>query len=194
MGAAVVVAVVTGWSLLRVGEFLLSERNTGRLLAAGAIERCGAQHLPLILANVAVAFLALVGQSLPGGVGGPISLAALVVLLGAETVHWWTILTLASRWTTRVLVLPGESPRRAGPYRLLRHPGYVAGTVSGTLLPLVAGSWPGSVVAAGLLVAVVVPRVRCEDEAWRSIGTRCGRDGSRAETDDDGRASPRDGE
>jgi methyltransferase len=33
---------------------------------------------------------------------------------------------LGPRWTFRVLVLPGAPLVRSGPYRLLRHPNYVA--------------------------------------------------------------------
>ena len=164
--------VVIGWSAIRLSEFLLSERNVGRLLAAGAFERCRSQHVPLLLANVAVAALAVLGRALPGQVPAGVSVTALVLLVAAEAVHWWAILTLPSRWTTGVLVIPGEAPCRRGPYRWLRHPGYVGGSLSGAMLPLAAGSWPASLAAGALLAAVVVLRVRCENEAWRSLGGR----------------------
>lgn len=168
--AAVAGSAVIAWSLLRIAEFVLSERNTARLLAAGGVERCDAQHLPLLLVNAAVPGLAIVGAFLPGRAPIEASVVALAAAAAAEGVHWWAILALASRWTTRVVVLPGERPSRAGPYRWFTHPGYVAGGLSGSLLPLIAGTWLGSVLAAVLLGAVVFRRVRCEGEAWRAIG------------------------
>jgi methyltransferase len=55
-----------------------------------------------------------------------------LVLLGlllfgwAKALKFWVIRTLGSRWSFRVMVLPGLPLITAGPYRWVRHPNYIA--------------------------------------------------------------------
>jgi methyltransferase len=55
-----------------------------------------------------------------------------VVLVGlllfgwAKALKFWVIQTLGSRWSFRVLVVPGLPLVTSGPYRWMRHPNYVA--------------------------------------------------------------------
>ncbi len=64
----------------------------------------------------------------------PSRLSAYLVLQG---LRGWVFWTLGARWTTRIIVLPGEPLVSAGPYRYLSHPNYavVAGEIA--VLPLV---------------------------------------------------------
>src|SRR3546814_2606888 len=39
--------------------------------------------------------------------------------------RFWVLRTLGTRWTTRVIVLPGEPLVTGGPFRFVRHPNYV---------------------------------------------------------------------
>ena len=63
-------------------------------------------------------------------VGGPLSrnwvVAGLVLFGWAKALKFWAMAHLGPRWTFRVLVLPGAPLVASGPYRLLRHPNYVA--------------------------------------------------------------------
>src|SRR5262249_49912046 len=52
--------------------------------------------------------------------------AGAVVFAFAKALKWWAILTLGSAWTFRVIVVPGTPLVARGPYRLFRHPNYIA--------------------------------------------------------------------
>ena len=69
----------------------------------------------------------------------PLNILALVTYLGLQILRVWVMGTLGSRWTTRIIVLPGVPMVSAGPYRYLSHPNYavVAGEIA--VLPLVLG-------------------------------------------------------
>jgi len=88
------------------------------------------------------------------------------LFLAAQGLRYWCIATLGFRWNTRILVLPGVPPIRRGPYRLLRHPNYLAVTVEIVCGPLIFGAWATALVAgvadAWLLLAVRIP---AEEEA-----------------------------
>ncbi|HUF81917.1 MAG TPA: isoprenylcysteine carboxylmethyltransferase family protein, partial [Burkholderiales bacterium] len=89
------------------------------------------------------------------------------VFVAAKALKYWAMATLGWRWTFRVLVPPGSTRIGNGPYRMLRHPNYVAvaGELGGMALmahALVTG--PLSVAAFGLLM---YRRVRVEERALR---------------------------
>ena len=75
------------------------------------------------------------------------------------------LVTLGERWTTRVIVLPGETLVRRGPYRLIPHPNYavVAGEI--VVLPLALGLLVFGLVFGVLNAAVLCLRIRAEERA-----------------------------
>lgn len=151
----------------RLAELAVSRRNEAELRARGAVE-VGAGHYPFMVALHA-AFLVscpaevwLLGRPFVPALAG----VALAVLLAASALRAWTLATLGGRWTTRVLVLPGERPVTRGPYRFLRHPNYLVVALEVAALPLVHTAWATAVAfsaAHGLLLRV---RIRAEERAW----------------------------
>jgi methyltransferase len=73
--------------------------------------------------------------------------------------------TLGARWTTRILVLPGEQLVARGPYRYLSHPNYavVAGEIA--LLPLTLNLPWLALIFSVLNAAVLSLRIRTENRA-----------------------------
>ena len=157
----VILALVT---LQRLGELWLSARNTRRLLARGAHE-VGAAHYPLIVALHA-AWLAALWWLAPTR---PIDAFWLAMFLLLEVARIWVVASLGPRWTTRIIILPGERLVRRGPYRFVDHPNYmvVAGEIA--VLPLVFGLWWAALVFTLLNAAVLFVRIRAESQALRSL-------------------------
>ena len=157
-------------TLQRVGDLVLARRNTERLLARGAFE-IAPGHYPLIVAVHSAWLLSLwfFGRDQPLN---NIVLLGYIVLQGFRC---WVMWTLGSRWTTRIIVLPGEPLVAKGPYRFVSHPNYVVVTTEIILLPLVLGL-PAIAVVFTLLNAVVLTiRIRAENSALavaRSITVR----------------------
>jgi methyltransferase len=88
---------------------------------------------------------------------------ALVLL--ANALRWWCIATLGSRWSARVIVMPGMPLVRTGPYRYFRHPNYAAVIVEGAALPLMGSAWITACAFTVLNAALLTVRVRCETKA-----------------------------
>jgi methyltransferase len=147
-------------TLERLGELWLSRRNTSRLLARGAREH-GAGHYPAIVA-VHAAFLLTLWLLAPGRGIDPFWLAMFAALLIARI---WIIATLGPRWTTRIIVIPGEPLVRTGPYRWLNHPNYwvVVGEIA--VLPLVFGLPWVALIFTILNALVLTVRIRAENRA-----------------------------
>jgi methyltransferase len=156
----VVLALVTGE---RIAELFLSRRNTERLLARGAREHAPG-HYPLIVA-VHVAWLVALWWLAPMQ---PIAAMWLALYLLVELGRAWALMTLGQRWTTRIIVLPGEPLVRRGPYRFVNHPNYWVVIAEIAILPLVFGLWRVALLFTVLNAAVLAIRVREENRALKS--------------------------
>ena len=155
--AEVILAIVT---LQRLGELVWARHNTARLLARGARE-IGAAHYPLIVVMHAGWLVAL----WIFGHAQPINAPALVCYIALQALRIWVMRTLGGRWTTRILVLPGEPLIARGPYRYLSHPNYavVAGEIA--LLPLAINLPLLALIFTVLNAVVLTIRIRVESRA-----------------------------
>ncbi len=158
MSLALVVLVFV--TLQRLGELVLARRNTARLLARGAVE-IAPGHYPLVVL--------MHGAWLAGlwwlAWDAPVNLAFLAVFAVLQLLRVWVLVTLGPRWTTRIIVLPGEPLVHAGPYRLLSHPNYCVVVGEIMVLPLVFGMvWYG-IVFTILNAAVLTIRIGAENRA-----------------------------
>jgi methyltransferase len=158
--AIIILAYVT---IERLTELWFSGRNTKRLLARGAREHA-AGHYPLIVAVHALWILTL--WLLAYDRAPDAFWLALYIIL--QFARFWVLATLGPRWTTRIIVLPGEDLVKEGPYRFLNHPNYwiVAGEIA--VLPLVFGLPWVALIFTILNAAVLIVRVREENRALRS--------------------------
>ena len=77
----------------------------------------------------------------------------------------WVLASLGARWTTRILVVPGESLVARGPYRFLKHPNYAVVVGEIAVLPLVLGLPAVAVIFTLVNAAVLFVRLRAENRA-----------------------------
>jgi methyltransferase len=144
----------------RAGELVLSHYNTRRLTARGAVE-VAPRHYPLMVAVHAAWLIAL----WVFGHDRPIDTAALMLYLVLQGLRFWVMRTLGARWTTRIIVLPGEKLVSAGPYRWLSHPNYVVVAGEIAVLPMVLGLPWVAVIFTLLNSVVLFIRIRAENRA-----------------------------
>lgn len=160
MTAAVVLLTLV--TLGRMGELWLAQRNTAALLKRGAAEHA-ADHYPLIVALHA-AWLATLWLY---GAGQPLDPAWLTVFVSLQAARAWVLISMGERWTTRILVVPGERLVARGPYRFVSHPNYIVVTGEILVLPLCLGLSSVALVFSALNAIVLMIRVRAEDAALR---------------------------
>jgi methyltransferase len=159
----VLVALV---ALLRLIELSISRRHVAELKARGGVE-VGANHYPWIV-FVHLSFLVgcplevwLLDRPWFAGLGLPM-LGLFAIGMG---LRYWTIRTLGARWSTRVIVVPGEPLVTTGPFRLLRHPNYLGVVLELVALPMAHTAWITAVVFSVLNGMLLRERIRVEDAA-----------------------------
>ena len=151
-------------TLQRLVELYIARRNTQRLLAKGGFE-VGSNHYPFVVVLHAIWLLGLWYLALKLEVSWPWIFAYLVL----EAARGWIIAALGSRWTTRIIVVPGETLVDEGPYKFFRHPNYmvVAGEIF--ILPMAFGLWWYAILFAALNAAMLYWRIRAEDVALKPL-------------------------
>ena len=151
----------------------MSRSNTKRLLARGAIE-VGADHYPLLVSVHAAWLIAL----WIWGRDQDVNLLLLALFMVLQGFRLWILVTLGSRWTTRIIVLPGEPLVGSGPYRYLSHPNYAVVTSEIALLPLALHLPLLALIFTVLNAAMLVIRLRTEARALSALSGQLARTAS----------------
>jgi methyltransferase len=155
---AIIIAAI---AVQRLVEVAWAQRNTRRLKARGATE-AGANHYPFIVL-LHVSWLAAMLMFLPHPARIlPVPLALFLLL---QLGRFWVLLTLGSRFTTRVITLPGAALVRTGPYRFMPHPNYLIVEGEILLLPLAFGEPVVALLFSFVNAALLAWRIRVEDAA-----------------------------
>ncbi|MFB9517048.1 isoprenylcysteine carboxyl methyltransferase family protein [Streptomyces purpureus] len=150
----------------RLAELSTARTNTAWSLARGGREH-GRGHYPaMVVLHTALLIGCLAEPWLADRPFLPLlGWPALVLALAAQGLRWWCVISLGPRWNTRVIVVPGLPLSTAGPYRVLRHPNYVAVVVEGIALPLVHTAWITALCFTALNALLLAVRIRCEEAA-----------------------------
>jgi methyltransferase len=171
MSPAIAVAALTILAalLIMAGEAVLSSFNERQLRARGAIEPSN-DVIGLMRWAYPGAFIVM---GIEGALSGPAPRDVLLIGLAlfglAKALKVWAISSLGSRWTYRVLVLPGAALITAGPYRFIPHPNYLA--VVGEIVSVALIVWaPITGVLSTIMFGwLMVARIRVEDRALGRI-------------------------
>ena len=156
------IAILSFVTIQRIVELPIARANTKALLARGAHE-VAPGHYPLIVA-LHTAWLATLWWFAPGR---PIMVPFLLLYGLLQILRVWTLRTLGDRWTTRIIVVPGEPLVARGPYRFVNHPNYLVVIGEIAVLPLVFGLWQVALIFSLLNAAILFVRIRAEGRALR---------------------------
>ena len=144
----------------RLGELVVARRNTAALLAAGGYE-VGASHYPFIVVLHATW---LVGLWVLGS-DNALQWGWVAVFAILQVLRFWTLFTIGRRWTTRIIVVPGETLVARGPFRFFPHPNYAVVVGEIAVLPLCLGLPWFALVFTVLNAAMLYVRINAESAA-----------------------------
>lgn len=160
IGASLFIAFLV---VQRLSELLIARRNTSALLAAGARE-VGRGHYPAIVALHAAWLVCIVVFGYDEQVRG----IWLVLFAILQALRLWILMSLGSRWTTRIIVTDTPLVRR-GPYRWINHPNYVLVVLEIAIAPMVLGLWQIALSFSALNALMLTIRIRSENAALAAM-------------------------
>jgi methyltransferase len=181
--------MVTQWIFLalvlllagqRLMELRLSARNERILRDQGAVE-LGEGLMPWLRLLHSVWLVSMVVEVfyynrpfIP-----VVALFAVLMVLGGQALRYAAIHQLGTRWTVRVMVVPGAPPVTGGIYRYIRHPNYVGVILEIAFMPLIHTAWLTAIVFTVMNAIILRNRIRTEEAALRGAG---GYDGAFGDT------------
>jgi protein-S-isoprenylcysteine O-methyltransferase len=109
--------------------------------------------------------LAFFGPASPAAMPGMPAVAWLGVAAGTLglALRLWAVLTLRERYTRTLLVHDNQALERRGPYRIVRHPGYLGSLLTLNGVALATGNAAVFVASVVVIGAAYVHRIRAED-------------------------------
>lgn len=90
--------------------------------------------------------------------------AGVVVAAGGVALRLWAVLTLRERYTRTLLVQDEHPIERGGPYRWVRHPGYLGSLLVLNGIALACGNWITLFVSLVATLTAYAYRIKVEDE------------------------------
>jgi len=156
------IAILALVTLQRLVELYIAQRNTRKLLARGAYEAGSGHYWVIVVFHAAW----LIGLWILAR-DNPVNWTWLFIFLAIEAMRGWVVAALGERWTTRIIVLPGEPLVARGPYRFLRHPNYLVVALEIFVLPMVFGMWGYALAGTLINAAILYWRIRVEEETFR---------------------------
>lgn len=153
-------------ALERLAELVVSQRNVSWSMERGGQEY-GRGHYPaMVVLHIGLLVGALVEVHIADRpVIWALAVPMLILVVAAQALRWWCIVSLGPRWNTRIVIVPGLPRVARGPYRWLAHPNYVAVVVEGFALPMVGSAWITALCFTTLNAALLRVRIRAENQA-----------------------------
>jgi protein-S-isoprenylcysteine O-methyltransferase Ste14 len=87
----------------------------------------------------------------------------IVMMVLGLSVRLWAILTLGQFYTRTLRVSEGQQILEEGPYRLIRHPGYLGTLLTWVGLPLALSNWLSAILVTAMIAVAFHSRIRAEE-------------------------------
>ena len=147
-------------ALQRLYEMKLAGQNTKQLLSQGAKEYFPKHYILFVILH-STWLLVLFFYSLTYNL--PIYIIPLIIYLIIQFLRFWTLKSLGSYWTTKIISLPGAPLVKSGPYKYIKHPNYIIAFLEILILPLVFGLWKISIIFSIIKLFLLIYRIKKED-------------------------------
>src|SRR5262245_10777317 len=164
------VPTITAYALLALFfalEGALRRGRAARSLAAGSSDRGStlAVGLAFLLAAAALLLAPLLNYWEVGVVGGSwlVPWLGILLMLGGIALRAWSNRVLGEFYTRTLRTVEGQRLVREGPYRVLRHPGYLGALLTWVGAGLAASNWLALLVVAAVIFAAYCSRIGAEE-------------------------------
>lgn len=149
----------------RLVELIIAKRNEKWILQNGGYE-VGASHYPFMILLHSSFFLALLSETIIlkteiSAIWGFLLPLFLLIQIG----RIWCLQSLGKFWNTKILILPGATIIKKGPYKKIRHPNYLIVTMELLILPLLLNAYFTAFIFSCLNLWMLAIRIPTEEKA-----------------------------
>ncbi|MEO8512742.1 MAG: isoprenylcysteine carboxylmethyltransferase family protein [Ignavibacteria bacterium] len=93
----------------------------------------------------------------------------LILFIAAQFLRYWSIVSLGSMWNTRIIIIPGSSLVKYGPYKYFKHPNYMAVITELSVIPLMFGCFFTAVIFSSVNLLLLKRRIEIEENALKEL-------------------------
>jgi protein-S-isoprenylcysteine O-methyltransferase Ste14 len=157
--------VVLTWYILEIGQYLRQRqwrKGATRIGPRGYLAAWG------VCTIAAVTMLVLAPRIWPAtaiGHGAVAFAVGMVLLVAGAALRVWSFHALGQYFTFTVKVSPDQPVVTAGPYGLVRHPGYAGGMLAMIGIGVLWGNWVTLATVTLLWLALIIWRIHFEEGA-----------------------------
>lgn len=150
----------------RLIELKIARHNEQWMKSRGGIEK-GAEHYKWFIILHTAFFMSILFEVLIIGESQPkqLNVYLLTIFLLTQVGRVWCIYTLGKFWNTKIIVIPGVSLIRKGPYKYMKHPNYVIVGVELFIIPMLFGAYMTAIIFPILHIILLRVRIPREDKA-----------------------------
>lgn len=150
-------------------ELVVAKRNERWIKARGGVE-FGARHYPIIVLIHTTFLMTMILEVL--SFERELSYFWVVLLVGfflTQGMRIWAIRSLGPYWNTKIIVLPGASVVKKGPYRFIKHPNYVIVALEIVLIPLMFNAYITAIIFTIFNLLILAIRIPTEERALTAL-------------------------
>lgn len=148
----------------RLIELNIAKRNERWMKDRGGIEK-GVKHYKWFIWLHSIFFLSMIFEAVLNERNIGINYVLITIFLLTQLGRLWCIHTLGKFWNTKVIVLPGVSLIKKGPYKYVKHPNYIIVAIELFVIPFLVGAYVTAFVFPLLHVLLLKIRIPREEKA-----------------------------
>jgi methyltransferase len=149
----------------RVIELFIAKRNEDWIKSQGGYE-VGKRHYPFMVALHVGFFISLLLEFTLLNRGLSIFLLPLFTVFAvSQLMRIWILSSLGRFWNTKIMILPGASVVKKGPFQYMRHPNYTIVALELLVLPLMFNAFITALVFTLLNLYMLSVRIPIEEAA-----------------------------
>ena len=149
----------------RLLELVVAKRNERWMKQRGGIE-IGANHYRWFIVLHTLFFISIIAEIATNGfVYLQVNYFLLCLFILTQIGRVWCIYTLGRFWNTKIIVLPGVSLIKKGPYKYVKHPNYIIVGIELFIIPLLLGAYFTMIIFPILHIILLRIRVPSENKA-----------------------------
>ncbi|MGY0691731.1 isoprenylcysteine carboxyl methyltransferase family protein [Virgibacillus sp. FSP13] len=120
----------------RILELMIAKRNEKWMKERGGVEK-GKKHYKWFIILHSLFFLAIIFEVELNDIAGKrLSSFLFLIFIATQFGRVWCIRTLGRFWNTKIIILPGVSLIKKGPYKYIKHPNYLIVFIELLIIPL----------------------------------------------------------
>ncbi|MBU9710690.1 isoprenylcysteine carboxyl methyltransferase family protein [Evansella tamaricis] len=151
-------------------ELVAAKRNEKWMVNRGGLEFGKGHYKWIVLLHAGFFFFLSMEVLVTGAEFHPLWPIVISILLTAQLARYWVLLSLGKFWNTKIIILPGETMVKKGPYQWVKHPNYLIVAVEILTIPLLFQAYYTAVIFSVLnSLLLIFVRIPKEEEALQFL-------------------------